>query len=80
MIKSKVLCELLRATLSEEKPRVYHDKNAEKIDDFVSQSDIYSDEYKETTRRYALLTGHDLQNLCLGMNTQQLLVMLFSSL
>jgi len=52
MIKSEVLCELLRAALSENKPRIYRDESSEKVDSFVSQTDIYSNEYKETTRRY----------------------------
>ena len=52
MIKSEVLCELLRAALSEERPLVYRDDSAEKVDSFVSQADVYSNDYKETTRRY----------------------------
>ena len=52
MLKSEVLCKLLRRALAEEKPRVYNDDTAEKVDSFVSQADVYSNDYKEMTRRY----------------------------
>ena len=59
MIKSEVLCELLRAALSEKRPLVYRDDSAEKVDSFVSQADVYSNDYKDLTQAvFVVITVH----------------------
>nr|XP_009860570.2 BTB/POZ domain-containing protein 16 [Ciona intestinalis] len=60
MVKSTVLEKLLSSVNSQKKQRVYKDETSQKVDSFISDSEIYSSEYKEVTRR---LTSKDVEEI-----------------